>query len=159
MAPTVGSLGIGVMSWTTFLPASRSNSKIDGSQIYFGTVGFLTHPSTLISVFANLNGEMNLTFGSLSFRIGSEDSLCLLDPIYSGPLADKTASTATPKSSIGSSSKVNLPVSIKPVGSKGISPIYSTKSPTMSTRTNKWANPKHIKRYAYVCRLSLEQNH
>jgi hypothetical protein len=36
LAPIVGSLGVGIMSSTTFSPASRSNSMIDGSQICFG---------------------------------------------------------------------------------------------------------------------------
>jgi hypothetical protein len=38
----------------------------------------------------------------------------LSDPINSGPLARKTAITATSETSVGSSSEVNSPVSIKP---------------------------------------------
>jgi hypothetical protein len=40
LAPTVGTLGVGVMNSTAFSPASRNNLTIDGSQIYFDTIGF-----------------------------------------------------------------------------------------------------------------------
>jgi hypothetical protein len=90
LASTVGSLGVGVMDSMAFSPSSRSNLTIDGSQISFGNVSFQPHPPTLILVFANLNREMDLTFRSLSFCVGSLGSLCLSDPIYSGLLASKT---------------------------------------------------------------------
>jgi hypothetical protein len=34
----MGTLGVGVMNLTTFLPSSKSNSKIDKNQITFGAV-------------------------------------------------------------------------------------------------------------------------
>jgi hypothetical protein len=56
------------------LPAS-SNSKVDGNQISFGTIDFQPHPTTLTPVFASLDQEMDLTIGSLSFRVGSLGSI------------------------------------------------------------------------------------
>jgi hypothetical protein len=40
LAPTMGILGIGIKNSTAFSPMPRSNSTIDGSQIYFGTISF-----------------------------------------------------------------------------------------------------------------------
>jgi hypothetical protein len=40
LAPTVGTLAIGVMDSMAFSLSSKSNSKIDGNQITFGTVDF-----------------------------------------------------------------------------------------------------------------------
>jgi hypothetical protein len=57
---------------------------------------------------------MDLTIGSFNFRVGSLGSVRLSDPINSGPSAGKTAIATTSETSVGSSSKVNLPVSIKP---------------------------------------------
>jgi hypothetical protein len=54
------------------------------------------------------------TIGSFNFRVGSLGSVRLLDPIKPGLSAGKTAIAATPKASVGSSSEVNSPVSIKP---------------------------------------------
>jgi hypothetical protein len=62
---------------------------------------------------------MDLMFRSLSFHVGFLGSLCLLDSIYSGPSASKTASATTLESSVGSSSEVESPVSIKHAESKG----------------------------------------
>jgi hypothetical protein len=56
---------------------------------------------------------MDLTIGSLNFRVGSLVSVRLSDPIYYDPLAVKPASVARSESSVGSSSKVNSPVSFK----------------------------------------------
>jgi hypothetical protein len=54
---------------------------------------------------------MDLTFGSLNFRVGSLGSIFLSDPIKSGPSAGKTATVVMSESSVGSSSEVNLQVS------------------------------------------------
>jgi hypothetical protein len=78
------------MDSTAFLPSSQSNLTIVESHISFGNVSFRPHPPTLILVFANLNREMDLTFKSLSFCVGSLGSLRLSDLIYSGLSASKT---------------------------------------------------------------------
>jgi hypothetical protein len=89
---------------------------IDGSQICFGTVGFRPQLPTRIMVFANIDREMDLTFRSLNFCVGSQGSLLLLDLIYLGRSVDKTIATTISKSS---SSEAHSPVSIKPVESEG----------------------------------------
>jgi hypothetical protein len=34
----MGTLGVGIMNLTDFLPPSKRNSKIDGNQIIFGAI-------------------------------------------------------------------------------------------------------------------------
>jgi hypothetical protein len=92
--PTVGTLGVEVMNSTVFSLSANSNPKVDGYQISFGSIDLQSHPPTLTPVFANLDQEMDLMFGSLNFCVGSLCSICLLDPTTSGPSAEKTASTA-----------------------------------------------------------------
>jgi hypothetical protein len=102
-----------------FSPPSKSSSKIDRNQITFGAVDFQPHPPTQAPVFANLDQQIDLTIGSFNFRVGSLGSVRLSDPINLGPSAGKTAIVATSKTSVGSSSEVNSPVSIKPTKEKG----------------------------------------
>jgi hypothetical protein len=107
----VGSLGVGIMNSTAFSLLANNNSKVDGNQISFGTIDFQPHPPTLTLVFASLDQEMDLTIGSLNFRVGSLGSICLSDPSKSDPSAGKTATMAMSESSAGSSSEVKSPVS------------------------------------------------
>jgi hypothetical protein len=100
-----------------FSLSSNSNSKIDGNQITFGAIYFQPHPPTLNPVFASLDQEMDLTIGSLNFRVGSLVSIRLSYPIKSGLSAGKTVSMARTESSVVSSSKVNSPVNFKPTES------------------------------------------
>jgi hypothetical protein len=51
LAPTVGTLDVGVMSSMAFSPASRNNLTIDGSQICFGTIGFRVMFLLVISLY------------------------------------------------------------------------------------------------------------
>jgi hypothetical protein len=62
---------------------------------------------------------MDLTIGSFNFCVGSLGSVRLSDPINLGPSAGKTASAAKSETSVGSSSEVDLPVSIKPTKNTG----------------------------------------
>jgi hypothetical protein len=94
-----------------FLLPANSNSKVDGNKISFGTINFQPHPPTLTPVFASLDQEMDLTIGSLNFRVGFLGSIRLSDPMKSEPSAGKTATMAMLDSSAGSSSEVNLQVS------------------------------------------------
>jgi hypothetical protein len=55
LVPNVGTLGVGFMDLTAFSPSSKSNPKIDGNQITFGTIDFQPHPPTLALVFAILD--------------------------------------------------------------------------------------------------------
>jgi hypothetical protein len=115
----VGTLGVGIMNSTAFLLFSNSNSKIDGNQITFGGVDFQPSPPTLPLVFASLDQEMDLMIRSFNFCVGSLCSVHLSDPINLGPFAGNTAIMENLETSVGSSSEVNLLVSIKPIkGSK-----------------------------------------
>jgi hypothetical protein len=114
----VGTLGAGIMNSTAFSLSSKNNSKIDRNQINFGTIDFQPHPPNLGPVFANPDQEMDLTIRSFNFRIGSLCSIRLSDPENSGSSAGKTGAAATSKTSVGSSSDVNSPVSIKPMERK-----------------------------------------
>jgi hypothetical protein len=107
----MGSLGVGIMNSMTFSFPANSNSKVDGNQISFGTIDFQPHPPTLTPVFASLDQEMDLTIGSLNFRVGSLGSVRLSDPTKLNSSAGKTATMAISESSVGSSSEVNSPVS------------------------------------------------
>jgi hypothetical protein len=62
---------------------------------------------------------MDLTIGSFNFRVGSLGSVRLSDLINSGSSVGKTAIATTSKTSVGSSSEVNSPISIKPTKRKG----------------------------------------
>jgi hypothetical protein len=73
----------------------------------------------MIPVFAHLDQETDLTIESLNFCTRSQGSVHLSDSSYSSPLADKTTTGTTSKSSAGSSSEANSPVSIKPTESEG----------------------------------------
>jgi hypothetical protein len=55
---------------------------------------------------------MELTFGSLSFYIGPLGSTRLSDPTKSGSSASKTERITESRSSVGSSSEANSPVSL-----------------------------------------------
>jgi hypothetical protein len=87
------------------------NSKVNGNQISFGTIDFQLHPPTLMPIFASLDQEMDLTIGSLNFRVGSLGLIRLSDSMKSDPSANKTVTIAMSESSVGSSSEVNSPVS------------------------------------------------
>jgi hypothetical protein len=84
----MGTLGVGIMNSIVFLLLANSNPEIDESQ------------------------EKELTFGSLSFYIGPSGSTRLSDLTKPVPLAGKVERTTTSGSSVGSSSKVNSPVSL-----------------------------------------------
>jgi hypothetical protein len=104
------------MNSTAFSLSTNSNLKVVENQISFGTVDFQPHPPTLTPVFASLDQEMDLTIGSLTFRVGALGSIRLSDPTKSDPSAGKTATMAKSESSAGSFSEVNSPVSFTTMG-------------------------------------------
>jgi hypothetical protein len=55
---------------------------------------------------------MELTIGSLNFRVRSLGSICLSDPTKAGSSASEPKIVAMSESSEGSSSEVNSPVSL-----------------------------------------------
>jgi hypothetical protein len=58
-----------------------------------------------------MDQDMDLTIGSLNFRVGSLGSIRLSDPVKPGPSASKSKAETMSESSEGSSSEVNLLVS------------------------------------------------
>jgi hypothetical protein len=88
LALTVGIRGVGIMNLTAFSLLASNNPEV------------------------NENEEMELTFGSLSFYIRPSGSTRLSDPTKSGPSASKTERIKASESSMGSSRKVNSPVSL-----------------------------------------------
>jgi hypothetical protein len=93
------------MNSTAFSFSANSNSKVDGNQISFGTIDFQPHLPILTPVFASLDQEMDLTIGSLNFRIGYLGSIHLSDPTKSDLTAGKTTTMAISESSVGSSAR------------------------------------------------------
>jgi hypothetical protein len=64
------------------------------------------------SVFESMDQDMELTIRSLNFRVRSLGSIRLSDPMKMGPSASEPEIVAMSESSEGSSSEVNLPVSL-----------------------------------------------
>jgi hypothetical protein len=92
------------MNSTAFLLSTNSNPKVDENQVTSEAVYFQPHTPTLTPVFASLDQEMNLTIGSLNFRIGSLGTTRLSDLTKSDPSTEKTASATISESLAGSSS-------------------------------------------------------
>jgi hypothetical protein len=111
LAPTVGTLGVGIMNSMAFLILANSNPEVDKIQIPFGTVDFQPHQSSFTQVFKSMDQNMDLTIESLNFRVGSLGSIHLSDPAKPGPSASKSKTETMSESSEGSSSEVNSSVS------------------------------------------------
>jgi hypothetical protein len=99
------------MNSTAFSPLANSNPEVDEIQIPFGTVNFQPHQSNFTQVFKRMDQDMDLTIGSLNFRVGSLGLIRLSDPTKPGPSASKSKIEIILESSEGSSSEVNSPVS------------------------------------------------
>jgi hypothetical protein len=84
LAPTVGTLGIGIMNSTAFSLLANNNSQVDKIQIPFGTVDFQPHQSSFTQVFESMDQDMDLTIRSLNFHVGSLGSIRLSDPMNVG---------------------------------------------------------------------------
>jgi hypothetical protein len=84
----MGSLGVGIMNSIAFSLLANRNPEVDESK------------------------EMELMIGSLSFYVGPSGSTRLSNPVKSGLSASKAERITISGSSVGSSSKVNLPVSL-----------------------------------------------
>jgi glycine cleavage system H lipoate-binding protein len=99
------------MNSTAFSSLASSNPEVDEIQIPFGTIDFQPHQSNFMQVFESMDQDMDLTIGSLNFRVGSLGLIRLLDPAKPGPSANESKTVAMLESSEGSSSEVNSPVS------------------------------------------------
>jgi hypothetical protein len=111
LAPTVGTLGVGIMNSTAFSPLANSNPEVDEIQIPFGTIDFQPHQSNFMQVFESMDEDMDLKIGSLNFCVGALGSIYLSDLAKLGPSASESKRVAMSESSEGSSSEVNSPVS------------------------------------------------
>jgi hypothetical protein len=100
------------MNSMAFSLSANSNSQVDEIQIPFGTVDFQPHQSSFTQVFESMDQDMDLTIGSLNFRIGSLGSIRLSDPTKPDPSASEPETVAMSESSGGSSSEVNSPISL-----------------------------------------------
>jgi hypothetical protein len=108
----VGTLGIGIMNSTAFSLLANNNPEVDEIQIPFRTVDFQPHQSSFTQVFESMDQDMDLTIGSLNFRVESLGSIHLLDPVKPGSSASESKTIVMSKSLEGSSSEVNSPVSL-----------------------------------------------
>jgi hypothetical protein len=100
------------MNLMAFPLLANNNSQVDKIQIPFETVDFQPHQSSFTQVFESMDQDMDLTIGSLNFRVGSLGSIRLSDPTKTGPSAREPETVAMSESSEGSSSEVNSPVSL-----------------------------------------------
>jgi hypothetical protein len=99
------------MNSTAFLLLANNSPEVDENQISFGTVDFQSHLSNFTPIFGSMDQDMNLTIGSLNFRVGSLGSIRLSDPVLTDPSASEAKIAAMSESSVGSSSEANSPVS------------------------------------------------
>jgi hypothetical protein len=99
------------MNSTTFSLLANSNPEVDKNRISFGTIDFQPHQSNFTLIFESMDQDMDLTIGSLIFRVRSLGSIRLSDPMKLGPSASESKTVAMSESSQGSSSEVNSPVS------------------------------------------------
>jgi hypothetical protein len=88
LVPTVGIRGIGIMNSTTFSLLANNNPEVNGNQ------------------------EMDLTIGSLNFRVRSSGSTRLSNPAKPDPSGSETKTITLSGLSVGSSSEVNSSVSL-----------------------------------------------
>jgi hypothetical protein len=100
------------MNSTAFSLSANSNPQVDKIQIPFGTVDFQPHQSSFTQVFKSMDQDMDLTIGSLNFRVGSLGSIRLLDPMKPDSSVSEPETVAMSESLEGSSSEVNSPVSL-----------------------------------------------
>jgi hypothetical protein len=87
LAPTVGTLGVGIINSTAFLLLANSSAGINGNQ------------------------ETEMTIGSLNIFIGPSGLTRLSDLMKPDPSASDPGTKTMMESSEGSSSEVNSPVS------------------------------------------------
>jgi hypothetical protein len=112
LAPTVGTLGVGIINSTAFPLSANINPQVNEIRIPFGTVDFQPYQSSFAQVFESMGQDMDLTIGSLNFRIESLGSIRLSDSTKLDPSASEPETVAMSESSEGSSSEVNLPISL-----------------------------------------------
>jgi hypothetical protein len=58
LAPTVGTLGVGIMNSMAFSLSANSNPQVNKIQIPFGTIDFQPHQSSFAQVFESMDQDM-----------------------------------------------------------------------------------------------------
>jgi hypothetical protein len=58
------------MNSMAFSLLANNNSEVDENQISFRTVDFQPHLPNFTPIFENMDQDMDLTIGSLNFRVG-----------------------------------------------------------------------------------------
>jgi hypothetical protein len=111
LAPTVGTLGVGIMNSTIFLLLANNNLEVDKNQISFGAINFQPHSSNFTPIFKSMDQDMDLMIGSLNLCVGSLGSIRLSDLAKLDPSASKAKTVAMSESLVGSSSEANSLVS------------------------------------------------
>jgi hypothetical protein len=111
LAPTVETLGVGIMNSTAFSLLANSSPEVDKNQISFGTIDFQPHPSNFTPIFKSMDQDMDMTIESLNFCVESLGLIRLSDPAKLGPSASESKTVAVSESSVDSSSEENSPVS------------------------------------------------
>jgi hypothetical protein len=106
------------MNSVAFSLLANSSLEVDEIQIPFRTVDFQPQKSSFTQVFKSMDQDMDLTFGSPNFHVGSLGPIRLSDPVKPGLSASKSKTEATSESSEGSSSEVNSPVSFMEIETK-----------------------------------------
>jgi hypothetical protein len=87
------------MNSTAFSLLANGNPEVDEIQIPFGTVNFQPHQSNFTQVFESMDQDMDLTIGSLNFRVGSLGLIRLLDLAKPGPSTSESKTKTMSKSS------------------------------------------------------------
>jgi hypothetical protein len=77
-----------------FLLSANSNPQVDEIQIPFETVDFQPHQSSFVQVFESMDQDMDLTIGSLNFRVRSLGSICFSDLPKTDPSASEPETVA-----------------------------------------------------------------
>jgi hypothetical protein len=106
---------VGIMNSTAFSLLASSNPQVNEIHIPFGTIDFQPHQSIFAQVFESMDQDMDLTIGTLNFRVGSLGLIRLSDPMKPDSSASEHETIAMSESSEGSSIKVNSPVSLTEV--------------------------------------------
>ena len=89
LAPSVGTLGVGIMALVVPNPAACDLPHPE-DPIYFGSLCFTPHAPVALPIFEALQDGVDLTFGVIRLRADRFGILCLPDAIH--PTATSTSS-------------------------------------------------------------------
>ena len=102
---------------TSSTSSVASNAMDRGKQIETGLVDFVPHPPSSMDAYAYLEEPMEMTFGSLHFRVGKEGSHRLVIPNSSGSFAVDSDFSGSASSFESGEEEISSPIFIKPASS------------------------------------------